>query len=75
MSPYPERYTLDYYRVKIRKTICSCGFTGLRDLPIQHYVHPGGWKLEGFPKLQWLYVECPKCFRQWALWKLGVRRT
>ena len=40
--------------------------------PIHHYPHPGGWKVEGFPERQWLYVICPGCGYQWALWKLGI---
>jgi len=54
---------------------CSCGFKGLSKLPIEHYDHSGGWKVDGFLKRQWLYVTCPKCEYQWALWKLGVPRN
>lgn len=42
--------------------------------PIQHYPHPGGWKVAGEEGRQWLYVVCPKCGYQWALWKLGFPR-
>lgn len=39
---------------------------------IEHEDHPGGWKIEGYEMLQWLWVTCKKCKYQWSLWKLGV---
>ena len=47
----------------------------LIDSPIEHYDHSGGWNVKGFPVKQWLYIVCPKCGYQWALWKLGVSRN
>jgi len=68
--------TLEDYRKQITRDECDggCGFKGLKGLPIEHYDHDGGWPVEGFKEKQWLYVTCPKCGYQWALWKLGVPR-
>jgi hypothetical protein len=46
----------------------------LNDEPIKAYPHDGGWKVKGLDGLWWLYITCPKCGYDWALWKLGVRR-
>jgi len=40
---------------------------------IQHYNNTGGWEVKGFQVRQWLYVNCPTCKYDWALWKLGIR--
>ena len=40
--------------------------------PVKGYPHTEGW-LVGPQKL-WLYVTCPKCDYDWALWKLGLSR-
>lgn len=66
--------TLQYYQEQIKRNNCSCGFVGLNKLKIEHYTHNGGWIVEGFQDKQWLYVTCPKCGYQWALWKLGIPR-
>jgi len=65
---------LESYRAQITKTKCTCGFEGLDKLPIEYYPHSGGWPVAGLSKNQWLYVTCPDCDYQWALWKLGVPR-
>ena len=62
------------YQKQITRTDCRCGFIGLDKLPIECHVHSGGWEVDGFLLKQWLYVTCPKCEYQWALWKLGVKR-
>lgn len=74
MNEEKESLTLDDYREQIKRTKCDCGFEGLHFLPIEHYPHNGGWHVHGFNGKQWLYVVCPKCDYQWALWKLGVPR-
>ena len=66
--------TLNDYGKQIQEDKCSCGFEGLKDLPIEHYPHSAGWIIDGFAEKQWLYVTCPECGYQWALWKLGVPR-
>lgn len=66
--------TLGDYRRQITRTKCDCGFEGLDTLPIESYDHSGGWEVEGFQSKQWLYIHCPKCDYDWALWKLGVNR-
>ena len=62
----------DYEKLVEGKRCRWCG----TELPpkIEYYAHPGGWEVEGFPTLLWLYVTCPKCNYDWALWKLGISR-
>jgi len=71
-----EPLTLTQLRARIRRWRCvSCG-ANLRGCRIQYRLHPDGWKVKvrlGWCKL-WLWVECPKCGYQNALWKLGVPR-
>jgi hypothetical protein len=56
-----------------RRASCFCGFRGLHELPILGYGdHPGGWTIRG--KKYWLYVHCPSCGWDGAIWKLGVKR-
>jgi len=62
------------FREQITDPRCLCGFD-LSDEPIRYYgPHSGGWKVEGESEPQWLYIVCPKCGWQAALWKLGVPR-
>jgi hypothetical protein len=48
--------------------------------PIRAYPHSGGWKIPGLKGdpdedgRYWLYISCPGCGYEWALWKLGVSR-
>lgn len=66
---------LIYYQNQIKASECSwCGYDGLDKLSIQHYGNDDGWKLNGHIQKQWLYVTCPRCDYDWALWKLGVPR-
>lgn len=66
--------SLEDYRKLIKKDKCHCGFKGLKNQEIHNYVHDAGWKLRGFRRRNWLYIQCPKCSYEWALWKLGVPR-
>lgn len=52
---------------------CDCG-TPLLPVDLEHYDHDGGWYVEGFDEKQWLYLECPDCGYQTALWKIGITR-
>lgn len=76
----PERVSakglsLEQYRQRIVIDECKfCGFVGLKQQPVQHYSHDGGWKVRGLSVLQWLFVVCPKCAYEWALNYLGVPR-
>jgi hypothetical protein len=56
---------------------CSAELCG----PVIGHPHDGGWTVPGLPCPHphsdgkwWLYIVCPKCDYQWALWKLGVSR-
>jgi len=66
----------DFYKARITRTVCSCGFVGLQDLNLRGYRHADGWPITwGDMTVKfWLYVTCPKCKYEWALWKLGVPR-
>lgn len=67
--------TIDEIREKIKTTTCRwCGEEHIDRQPISYYPHDGGWEVEGFNEKQWLYIVCPKCEYQHALWKLGVPR-
>jgi len=66
--------TLEDYKKMIKETKCRWCHADLSNQPIEHYDHEGDWEVKGFKEKQWLYVTCPKCKYQWALWKLGVSR-
>lgn len=63
-----------YFEGAIQKNNCVSCDEDLTAIPIKHYDHSGGWKVDDIEKLQWLYKICPKCGYQNALWKLGVPR-
>jgi hypothetical protein len=67
--------SLKQYRYEITVKTCRwCDTGGLDAEDIQHYDHEGGWPVMGFTENQWLYIICPGCEYEWALWKLGVVR-
>jgi len=63
----------DYQKLLEGKRCRWCG-CDLSDQEVKHYPHKAGWEVEGFEEKQWLYVVCPCCNYQWALWKLGIPR-
>lgn len=68
-----EVYTLAEYRAMVTLETCpDCGCP----LPdgLKHYDHDGGLLVVGFSRPQWLFLECPNCDYQWALWKLLRRQ-
>lgn len=50
---------------------CLCG-CDLRGQPVEGYEHDSGWKTDH--GIQWLFVTCPNCKYEMALWKMGIRR-
>lgn len=65
--------TVEEIRAQMTVTTCShCGFEGIDKEEIKAYDHDNGWQLFGHSKRQWLWVDCPGCKYEWALWKLGV---
>jgi hypothetical protein len=54
------------------RTKCWCGRKDIHLLPLHMDNHPDGYSVEGHFHLQWLWVMCPECKYEWALWKLGV---
>ena len=54
---------------------CRCCNAELKGIRINWYHHKGGWKIEGMSMRVWLFIICPKCSYQNALWKLGYNRS
>ena len=53
---------------------CLCG-QDLSTLPISYYVpHSAGWTIKAESVKAWLFVHCPHCNYEMALWKIGVAR-
>lgn len=64
--------TKEEIKQQIRPKKCWCGYTELHKQPVNGYPHEGGYDIEGEDERLWLYITCPKCDYDWALWKLGV---
>lgn len=62
------------FKDQVKDNRCRWCGVSLKNERILHYDHSGGWKVKGFKELQWLYIHCPHCGYDWALWKLGVSR-
>lgn len=79
-DPTLSREQAQHFREHITKTRCwdarhPSEEVDLSMEPILYYPHSGGWPVPGLAGTYWLYITCPKCGYQWALWKLGVPRT
>jgi len=69
-----EEFRKQYGVVDNRATLCLCGYD-LRNEPIIYYVpHSSGWTIKGENDKVWLYVKCPRCGYDMAIWKMGVPR-
>lgn len=67
--------TLAQIKRQIKKDRCEwCNYSPLSSEVIKFYEHTGGWMIDGIKKRVWLFITCPKCDYEWALWKLGVPR-
>ncbi len=68
--------TLEVYQAIVRdlsnRHKCWCGYKNIHKLPLLSDDHPDGYEIKGFDKKQWLYVLCPQCGYEWAIWKLGI---
>jgi uncharacterized protein with PIN domain len=62
------------FLLQLEKKNCPSCSNSLSEI-VYHYEHSSGWIVPEMEKRQWLYLECPKCFHQWSLWKLGVSKT
>lgn len=70
----PERLA-EPFKKQVKERICRWCGADLSKEPIKHYgPHSGGWTVPGYDEPRWLYIVCPSCKYQWALWKLGVKR-
>lgn len=65
--------TLEQHRQQITMVNCRwCQHENIKDCPIEMDEHDNGWQVQGMAKKMWLWITCPGCGYQWALWKLGV---
>lgn len=71
---HPEQKpTMDQYLARIDGLLCpQC--RNVLPTTISSYEHQWGWPLAGCEARQWLYITCPNCGVDHALWKLGVPR-
>lgn len=62
---------VDFATAFIQKDVrCKhCG-SFFRPSSVHCYPHANGYEVEGYVDKQWVYLTCPKCGYQWALWKL-----
>ena len=63
----------EQYKKFITDPLCHCGYN-LMNEPILAYAHGDGWEVEETDEIQWLFIKCPKCAYDHALWRLGVSR-
>jgi hypothetical protein len=50
---------------------CSCGTPIIKGV-LASYDHEGGMEVPGYEKKQWVYMHCPKCKYDLAVWKIGI---
>jgi len=55
----------------IGRTHCTCG-EPIHPEEIEMYPHEGGIEIRNQGR-QWVYIHCPKCGYDWALWKLRMK--
>ena len=74
--PEPEAQIIrkQYGSVESRKPLCLCGYDLSKEPIIYYTPHDYGWTVEGEPRKCWLYVKCPNCGYDMAVWKMGVPR-
>ena len=66
-AKFREQYDADRVR-------CLCGYNISKE-PIVYYIpHSDGWTVKGEKTKAWLYVKCPNCGYDMAVWKMGVLR-
>jgi len=66
---YPN---LEQHRAQITMVDCRwCLRENIKDEPIEMDDHENGWRVLRKSKRQWLWITCPGCNYQWALWKMG----
>ena len=64
--------TLEQHRQQIVMVDCRwCHYPNIKDCPIEMDEHENGWRVYMKEKRQWLWITCPSCNYQWALWKMG----
>lgn len=68
------------YMKLIKDPVCGSNARHFETVDLSHetiwgYPHTEGWEIEESEELQWLYISCPVCGYDHALWKLGVSRS
>jgi hypothetical protein len=58
-------------RAGVGRTHCRCG-EPIDPTLIGMYPHSEGIAMKGMGR-QWVYIRCPRCGYDWALWKLRMR--
>jgi len=66
---FPE--VADWIRDHCDQTLCKCG-QDLKGEEVRGYPHISGWWTDSGK--MWLYIHCPTCGYDVALWKIGVDR-
>ena len=66
-----KKRIIECKRKQIGRLKCTCGETIDED-NIEMYPHNNGMEIEGMEKRQWIYIHCPSCGYDWALWKLKM---
>jgi len=69
-NPVDLARKMEEVRSKIERTSCWCGYEGLDNCHVNYYEHQSGFRV-GI-NTYWMFIRCPKCHHDWALWKLGV---
>lgn len=78
MSMTITKLSLDQSKKILAKTTskkCKYCNAELGNEQVHYYPHSTGWKIDGIQYKVWLFVVCPGCGYQWALWKLGFFRS
>lgn len=70
---YPIYPSAQLYKKLISDPHCHCGFD-LSKEPVQAHDHSDGWEVKEVEPFQWLWIACPKCGYDTAIWKMGVSR-
>lgn len=80
IDPSYEKVSPEWAATKYRKqyqpeqTHCLCDYDLSKEPIIYYTPHPSGWAIPFEDELCWLYVKCPNCGYDMAIWKLGVKR-
>lgn len=78
-SPLKKYYpSAQKYMKYLKNPICGSNARHIQNVDLRGeiiwaYPHTEGYKIEESDEKQWLYIRCPVCAHDWALWKLGIQ--